>query len=244
MALIVYVKENPNPSYLTKNKKRDRVFFSLVSLLGLSAIFFTAWPLLTWQLTTLPKLTAKVSKVPIPQTQVLSAKQTLEQNVQVVKDADGFSYFIPTTFSKEGQKPNIRPKEFYLSIPKLKIQKAKVKVDNLNFYNSLSHFPQSALPGEVGNSFVTGHSILPQFYDPQNYLTIFSKLSELEIGDDIIVEIESQRISFTVQYSKIVDPHDTSPLLPISASGRNLTLMTCVPPGANTKRLIVVTALL
>ena len=179
--------------------------------------------------------------MPIPKSEVLSAKSTLESNVQVVKDPDGFSYFVPTNLVIEEKD---RPTEFYLSIPKLKIFKAKVKVDNLNFYISLSHFPNSALPGEVGNSFITGHSVLPQFYDPTNYLTIFSKLSDLEIGDDVIAELGGNKFQYTVGYSKIVDPHDLSVLSKISPNGRNLTLMTCVPPGANTKRLVVVTSLL
>lgn len=241
MVQAIYVKEKPRIFSQKSHKKRDRFFFALISFIGLSAIIFAAWPILIWQITTLPRLTAGVNKLPIPKSEVLSAKSTLESNVQVVKDPDGFSYFVPTNLVK-GEED--RPKEFYLSIPKLKIFKAKVKVDNLNFYKSLSHFPNSALPGEVGNSFITGHSVLPQFYDPENYLAIFSKLSDLEIGDDVIAELGENKFQYTVGYSKIVDPHDLSVLSKISANGRNLTLMTCVPPGANTKRLVVVTSLL
>ncbi|OGD91929.1 hypothetical protein A3D81_02390 [Candidatus Curtissbacteria bacterium RIFCSPHIGHO2_02_FULL_40_17] len=241
MVQAVYVKAKPKILGQAKDTRRDRYFFALVSLIGLSAIIFAAWPILIWQITTLPRLTAGVNRLPIPKSEVLSAKSTLESNVQVVKDPDGFSYFVPTNLVIEEKD---RPTEFYLSIPKLKIFKAKVKVDNLNFYISLSHFPNSALPGEVGNSFITGHSVLPQFYDPTNYLTIFSKLSDLEIGDDVIAELGGNKFQYTVGYSKIVDPHDLSVLSKISPNGRNLTLMTCVPPGANTKRLVVVTSLL
>lgn len=258
MALAIYVKEKPRVIRKGLSNKYDRIFFVIISLVGLSAVIFAAWPLLVWNLTTLPRLTAGVDFAPIPKSEVLSTKSSLEENVQVIKDPDGFSYFAPTTFSKgEGQNKSSylaptdlskiqknRPSEFYLSIPKLKIVKAKVKVDSLNFKSSLAHFPNSALPGEVGNSFITGHSVLPQFYDPDNYLTIFTKLSDLEIGDDIIIQLADDKIHFTVQYLKIVDPHDLSVLSKISPNGRNLTLMSCVPPGANTKRLVVVTSLL
>ena len=60
----------------------------------------------------------------------------------------------------------------------------------------------------------------------------------------VFVEIGAKRLQFAVQYFKIVDPHDISVLAPISTSGRNLTLMTCVPPGTNTKRLVVITSLI
>src|SRR3989344_4197788 len=231
MAIAVYIKEQPKIFKTAAYKKRDRFFFAFISFIGLSAVIFTAWPLLVWQLVTLPKLTGGVDQLPIPTSEVLSVKSTIASNVQVVKDPDGFSYFVPTNYSLNGK--GERPAEFYLTIAKLKIFKAKVKVDSLNFYNSLSHFPDSALPGEVGNSFITGHSVLPQFYDPNNYLTIFTKLSDLEIGDDVLVEIEGRTLHFTVQYAKVVDPRDLSVLAPISPNGRNLTLMTCVPPGAN-----------
>ena len=102
----------------------------------------------------------------------------------------------------------------------------------------------TALPGDVGNSFITGHSVLPQFADPENYRAIFTKLSDLEIGDDVQVTMAGQNFHYTVGYSKIVDPRDLSVLAPISANGRNLTLMTCVPPGTSSKRLVVITSLI
>ena len=235
MALTLYLKKS---TYPPKPKITDRAFYALIGAVGLGAVTFAVWPILAWQLTVAPRLTAKIEVLPIPQGEVLSTK-TARVDVQVVKDPDGFSYFT-TSLKPSGP----RPKEFVLSIPKLKIQNARVKVDSLNFYESLAHFPGSAIPGEVGNSFITGHSVLPQFNDPKNYRAIFTKLSDLSIGDDVIVEIEGQTLYFTVQYAKIVDPRDTSVLLPISSAGRNLTLMTCVPPGTNTKRLVIITSLI
>lgn len=237
MPLAIYIKENPF-ELRKAARRRDRTFFGLITALGAIAIAFAAWPFFTWQLVTLPKLTAK-SDTPVPQSQVLSARDILAGDVQVVENPDGFSYFV-TTYKPQGE----RPKEFYLSIPRLKIKRALARVDNLNFYDNLSHFPGSAIPGEPGNSFITGHSVLPQFNDPKNYRAIFTKLSDLEVGDDVYVDLNGQTLRFVVQYAKVVDPKDVSVLLPISAAGRNLTLMTCVPPGTSTKRLIVVTSLI
>lgn len=237
MSLAIYIKEQPIP---TKPKRRsDRIFFSFMALVGLVSVVFAAWPYIIWQITTIPKLTASVNAYPIPKGQVLSVSTSLKSNVQIVQEPDGFSYFT-TDYKPQGH----RPDQFLITIPKLKIEKAQVKVDNLRFAKHLSHFPGSAIPGEAGNAFVTGHSVLPQFYDPKNFKAIFSKLDTLEIGDDVYAEVDGKTFHFLVQYAKVVDPKDLSVLKPISTTGRNLTLMTCVPPGTNIKRLVVITSLI
>ena len=253
MARYIYIKETP-AAYIQalkklnrlKHNKRDRFFFGFITLIGFGAVIFSVAPFLIWQISTLPKLAGGVENVPVPQEQVLSSKITLEAHVQVVEDPDGFSYFVPINLVKnENESQQLeRPQEFLITIPKLKIKKAKVKVDSLKFDQNLAHFPGTAIPGEVGNAFITGHSVLPQFADPNNYKTIFTKLPDLEVGDDVLVEFPDKTLHFTVQYAKVVDPKDLSVLLPISSTGRNLTLMTCVPPGTNIKRLVVITSLI
>lgn len=229
---------------MQRTKRRDRTFFGFISAVGALAIIFSVWPYISWQLFTVPKLTSKIDEAPVPQTQVLAANtQFNSANIQVIKDPDGFSYFS-TNFQPQNSTPSARPKQFFLSIPKLKIDKALVKVDTVNFFESLALFPGTAIPGEIGNSFITGHSVLPEFNDPKNYRTIFTRLSDLEVGDDVIVQVEDQTFHYSVLYSKIVDPQDVSVLAPISATGRNLTLMSCVPPGTSSKRLIVVSGMI
>lgn len=244
MSLEIYSKDIPS-NFPPKERRIDRLFYAFISIVGLAAILFAAFPFFVWQLKIVPKLTFQVKEYPVPQEEVLSAKTNVTQNVQVVKDPNGFSYFVPTdALSKQSTNTNDRPEKFLISIDKLKIEDAVVKVDNVDLKNNLSHFPKSALPGEVGNSFITGHSVLPQFNDPKDYNAIFTKLPDLEIGDKINVELEGNQYQYIVQYSKIVDPRDLSVLKPISENGKNLTLMTCVPPGTNIKRLIVITSLI
>ncbi len=245
MSLEIYSKDIPE-NFPPKERRADRYFYAFLSMVGLATILFAILPFFVWQLKTFPKLTAGVKDYPVPQEQVLSLKTNFTQNVQVVKDPDGFSYFVPTNIpeNQSRSKNPSHPKQFSVSIPKLKIENALAKVDNLDFRKNLSHFPGTALPGEIGNSFITGHSVLPLFNDPKNYSAIFTKLTELEIGDKINVEVEGQKYQYIVQYSKVVDPHDLAVLNPISDNGKNLTLMTCVPPGTNIKRLVVVTSLI
>src|SRR3990170_5902863 len=237
MAETVYIKVPPGHEE-KKRKFRKRSFSFLMFSIGIAAVAFAAWPLLTWQFVTLPKLTAKVAEFPVPLGKIISQGKVAGTNIQVVQEQDGFSYFV-TDFKPEGK----RPQEFLVSVPKLEIEKAKVKVDAVKFDKSLALFPGSAIPGDVGNSFITGHSVLPQFADSENYKAIFTKLPELEIGDEVLVDLKDRTLRFVVQYAKVVEPDDLSDLGPITQNGRNLTLMTCVPPGTNTKRLVVVTSL-
>src|SRR4030042_5449908 len=95
MPLAVYVKASPKIKSTKPlvGKKTERFFFASLSAIGLLAVFFAVWPIVIWQLKTLPKLTGGVDLLPIPKAQVLSSKETLAQYVQVVADPDGFSYF-------------------------------------------------------------------------------------------------------------------------------------------------------
>lgn len=242
MPLAVYVK---NISKKPGNPKTEKYFYIGISFIGFCAIVFSVLPFLSWQMTVLPKISSKVDNVPVPQSSVLSAVSTLKENVKVVKDADGFSYFVPVNeMPVGGVIDEERPTEFFISVPKIEIESAKVLVNELKFDKNLSHFPGTAMPGEVGNSFITGHSVLPQFADADNYRAIFTKLSDLEIGDEINVDLDGRDFTYIVQYSKVVEPEDVSVLASISPTGKNLTLMTCVPPGTNLKRLVVIASLI
>lgn len=129
---------------------------------------------------------------------------------------------------------------YSLSIEKLKIENAQVVVGEEDLSKSLIHFPGTALPGELGNSVIFGHSILPIFFNPKNYLSIFSNLYKLIPGDRI--QIQSDGVSYTYKVEKLfeVAPTDLD-ILVQSNSDSHLTLVTCSPPGdpRKPKRLIV-----
>lgn len=237
MNLDIYSKDPPQEYDFEKGKRKDRVFALALSAIGLISIIMAIGPILIWSFSAVPLFGNSSKNAPIPSGQVLSLSDQ-NINVDVAQSEDGFSYFT-TDYRPTGE----RPEEFYISIPKLNVKNATVKVDYLNFYENLSHFPGTALPGEAGNAFVTGHSVLPQFANPQDYHTIFTKLPELEVGDVVNVELEGSRYKYIVQYKKIVNPKDLSVLKPISKGAKNLTLMTCVPPGTSIKRMVVVTSL-
>jgi len=140
------------------------------------------------------------------------------------------------------------PEFFYLYIPRLGIHNARVRTESLDFNprEYLGHYLGTVLPGEVGNTFIYGHSAVRLFYNPRNYKTIFSTLPDLRKGDEIVIDYQDRLFSYTVEYIKVLEPEQVDPLASVSPPSLQrsyVTLMTCVPPGLDTKRLLVVARL-
>ncbi|MFA6981631.1 MAG: sortase [Patescibacteria group bacterium] len=136
------------------------------------------------------------------------------------------------------------PETFYLSVPELGIEDAVVETNSpsLNPDLRLGHYKGSALPGEVGNTFIYGHSVLRWFYNPRNYKAIFSTLDTLDIGDAFYITYNNEKIQYKVSKIQYLDPNEVNPLANVSPKFLNestATLMTCAPPGTKIKRLLV-----
>lgn len=130
---------------------------------------------------------------------------------------------------------------FYtISIAKLKIEGATVAIGGEDLSKSLIQYPQTALPGKRGNSVIFGHSILPIFYNPKDYISIFSILPTLKEGDEILVNYDGVSYKYEVETKFEVLPQELQ-VLEQDVSDSFLTLVTCVPPGDPRKprRLIV-----
>ncbi|MBP7859383.1 sortase [Patescibacteria group bacterium] len=145
---------------------------------------------------------------------------------------------------REANSPNF----FKLSIPKLKIENAFVEIDSntLDPREMLGHYKGTSLPGEAGNSFIYGHSSLPFLYNPKNYSTIFTKITELEIGDNFYVEIQNKILTYEIVFIKEMLPKEVNPYSlyytgsKYAESASSVTLMTCTPAGTTKNRYIVV----
>ena len=130
---------------------------------------------------------------------------------------------------------------FYtISIPKLKIENATVSIGGEDLSKSLIQYPGTATPGKRGNAVIFGHSILPIFYNPKDYLAIFSTLPTLKKGDEIKINYDGISYKFLVEDKFEVAPTDIQ-VLEQNSDDSFLTLVTCVPPGDPRKprRLIV-----
>ncbi len=136
------------------------------------------------------------------------------------------------------------PEYFYITIPKLKIENALVKseFDGPSPDDFIGHYKGSALPGEVGDSFIYGHSVLPWFFNPKNYKTIFSTLGNLETGDRFTIEYNQRKINYKVEDKVVLSPKEVNPLetwKPAYLNQPTVSLMTCWPAGTKTNRLII-----
>lgn len=223
---------------------RLALFPFLSIIIGLICLGMVVWPLVSWQISfAFGDFDQGEIVSPVPDLKSFSVAQGQ------LPRASGFGLILigasnilpssppPPAFSGLDKRTFID--QFSLSIPKLGIEQARVKVDVDKIDDALGLFPGTALPGEDGNAFVSGHSVLPQFFNPEDYKKIFSTLPELEEGDEVLVNIAGVEYLFLVETKKVVAPDDVSVLGPPTA-GKYLTLMTCVPPGTSLKRLIVV----
>lgn len=130
-----------------------------------------------------------------------------------------------------------------LIIPKLGVTAPIISVDTYdesviqaNLKNGVVHYYQTAEPGKVGNSFITGHSS-NFWWEEGAYNYIFANLEKLVVGDQAKIYYGGNKFLYQVTSVKVVEPTDLSVLE--QTSKPTLTLMTCTPPGTSWKRLIV-----
>ncbi|GAB2938374.1 hypothetical protein GCM10027280_28130 [Micromonospora polyrhachis] len=123
-----------------------------------------------------------------------------------------------------------------LYIPKLDKQWIVVEgVGQADIRYAPGHYPDSALPGQVGNFSVAGH---------RNRAT-FWRLDELHTGDVVVVESKADWHIYRVSQSRVVKPHQVEVVAPVPGkSGAKptkamLTLTTCNPKFDNYERLII-----
>jgi sortase A len=181
------------------------------------------------------ELISPLSENPIVQTNV----QDTTINNQTTNDFTRASnWFVGGAKSSDFNTSKVQ--YFTLSIPALKIDHATVAIGGEDLNKSLIQYPGTALPGRPGNTAIFGHSILPIFYNPKNYISIFSLLPTLKKGDEIDIDYDGVSYVYKVETMFEVMPTDIQ-VLDQDSSDSFVTLVTCVPPGApgDPKRLIV-----
>jgi sortase A len=94
------------------------------------------------------------------------------------------------------------------------------------------HYPETPLPGEVGNVAIAGHRT--------TYGRPFNRMDELELGDKIILTTPIGKHTYEVVTEPgVVDPLDWSPILEYNKKGSYLTLTSCHPEGSAAYRIWV-----
>lgn len=213
-------------------KKGLKILSAFLVVGGLALIANTGLPILSYEFFTSPKYKKVELLSPIPDNGEVKGAKTEPYPLNLTQASNWFvgAPPLPETPSK------IR--YYNLSIAKLKIDNATVEVAGENLAKNLIHYKGTALPGKPGNTVIFGHSTLPQLFDPKNYLTIFSKLPTLKIGDEIKVDYDGIIYTYRIEEMFEVSPKDFS-VLEQKYDDSYLTLITCVPPGTYLRRLVV-----
>ncbi len=128
-------------------------------------------------------------------------------------------------------------------IPKIGVQapvvyaqsNAPAEINKL-LLSGVVHYPGTAMPGQKGNVFITGHSSY-YWWSKGLYNTVFSILDKVVVGDVVYINYGGTRYTYKISNVKVVSPNNLSVLA--QGEGNILTLMTCTPVGTNYKRLIV-----
>jgi sortase A len=117
-----------------------------------------------------------------------------------------------------------------IEIPKIDVDKivvAGVAVSDLR--KGPGHYPQTPMPGQVGNSAIAGHRT--------TYGAPFFRIDELVPGDTIVVTTVQGRFRYLVTESLIVKPTDFSVL--DQTPDATLTLTSCNPRYSSRQRIII-----
>jgi len=96
---------------------------------------------------------------------------------------------------------------------------------------AVGHHAGSANPGQVGNVVLSGHISSPHEGD------VFRNLPKVQLGDGVIVVTADQQFLYRVVDIQVVLPQAVEVLEPSDRS--IVTLITCVPDGVYSHRLVV-----
>jgi sortase A len=122
--------------------------------------------------------------------------------------------------------------DFAIQVPKLNYFAAvREGVSSGVLYSGPGHYPETPWPGDMGTVGVAAHNV---------YWIDFPKLAT---GDEVDLQTRYGLYRYRVTGSRIVDPSDTTVLVPQSG-GHHLTLTTCWPLWAGafaTERYVIFT---
>lgn len=123
----------------------------------------------------------------------------------------------------------------FLKIPAINIKNLGIKhgVGDNALYSGLGHLPGTSYPvgGKNTHAVITGHSGLID-------KTYFSDLEKMRLGDKFYFNTMGRKLAYKVIRILIVEPHEVK-YLRIYKDKDLATLITCVPLGINTHRLLV-----
>ena len=214
-----YIKDYPSKS--SKNNILKQLLPTGLLLLGFFLIVQAVYPIAEW---TIANLGQEKNELADP-----GGSKILGESINI-------NEWLPQA---ENSSKTYSIKEYTISIPKLKIKDAQVVIGGDDLSKNLIQFGGTAEPGNKGRTVIFGHSVLPQFFNAQNYKTIFSHLPDLKNKDEIFINYDGVIYKYVVYDQQVIDPKNTTAMLSQDFSDSYLHLITCAPPGTYWKRLII-----
>lgn len=104
--------------------------------------------------------------------------------------------------------------------------------------NGIVRYPGSALPWEIGNSFIFWHSSNFPWLEGK-YNDVFALLDNLTFWDEIIAYYWQKKYIYKITQKSVIKPWDTD-ILKRNNNKAEITLMTCWPVGTTLNRMIVI----
>jgi sortase A len=101
----------------------------------------------------------------------------------------------------------------------------------------VAHFGTTALPGQIGNMVVIGHSS-EAIWAPGKYKYAFTLLSKVPDKALVYIDYKGERYIYRIDSHKVIEPEDVS-VLDQSTDTPDITLITCTPVGVSTHRLVL-----
>jgi len=164
------------------------------------------------------------------------------KQIVINRQQDRYSQQLEQAWKKPPQKAEDAPPLPGQALARLYIPRFGIKlivvqgVSPEDIRNAPGHYPDSAMPGQIGNFAVAGHredAIFPRNFD------------KLRIGDDIIVQTRTSWFIYRTYQQQIVDPHQVDVVNPVPGEPADakptkalVTLTTCNPWWDNYQRLI------
>ena len=151
---------------------------------------------------------------------------------------------VPTAKASRARRPVSVPREPYapeairqigsIEIPRIGLSHAVFEGITLrNIDHGPSHWPGTAMPGEIGNAVFAGHRV--------THSHPFLKINELVEGDTVIFNIGDRRSEYVVTSHEIVTPRELR--IVDQTDTPTATLFACHPPRSAKYRYVVHLAL-
>lgn len=214
-----------------------------ISIVSFLCLLYVLFPFISWKFYFEPVFASNNVQVPIPKTNVLSKDNIQDLFSQAVDNLNVDYSDARNWFPNLKTGSDIKPDPgiittFNISIPRLGIRFANVSTVDTDLSKHLILYPGTAVPPNLGNAVIFGHSTIPNLFDPLNYETIFATVHKLKEGDQIYTTVNTKEYIYKVESIRITTPDDMDTFTQDN-NGSYLTLLTCTPPGTTWKRLVI-----